>query len=97
MTAGTDRTEILFRDKKHREYYLLVILPMFFISTDMLPSAFVINSTEFLFWYSSIGILISIPVSVVRYCFSNFLVVFVEYLFRYGRDIDGSLFRQFLA
>ena len=75
MTAGTDRTEILFRDKKHREYYLLVILPMFFISTDMLPSAFVINSTEFLFWYSSIGILISIPVSVVRYCYSNFLVV----------------------
>ena len=48
--------------------YLLLSIPIFLINTEIVPSMLVINSTWSGFLYSSIGIVISMPVSVYSFC-----------------------------
>ena len=55
--------------------YLELSRSIFLISTDTVPSTLVMNSTRSGFLYSSMGIVISIPVSVVSRCWLNFFKV----------------------
>ena len=58
--------------------YLLLSIPIFLINTEIVPSMLVINSTWSGFLYSSIGIVISMPVSV--------FLEFLDRLFIFRRD-----------
>ena len=64
--------------------YLLLSIPIFLINTEIVPSMLVINSTWSGFLYSSIGIVISMPVSVYSFCFWNFLLSITKI-------VDGSV------